>query len=488
MACTAFAKSFAAWSSSSLLALAVLGACGQTPSEVLQPSALTELPELVEPAPVLPESCDELLALASGDDHAAALMPVLCPAQSLDAVAARRALLASDSADAARRRTPLLAGHPELEALAKLVAQVEVDLEIDARLPDPATAIVTPLSDSVLATAALARARLRTPGLGPDAHTRARAYLAKVHTHALRQLGIETTRPPGPLGRQLAALAIHHGRSFCTAYWRRRVPGLGTLFNETERSILGAVLVLEADSSAGDSPLVAYELSMGRQYIERPDVHARLLKAFERDLGPLSPNRVEPVAKTIPRLLEHGLVDLAIARALTLRKRGNVPLADIEQLLRTGLTDAEGEEYLERLDARLARARKKGAPPTAASLDHAPDPDWASASAVAREQLEAIESASSAFARRFAMGRAVLVFRARPDALRVALDRAATSTHPAVATAVPLLRSVMDELDDGRLGWLRRQSRTDALVVTDAEAATRRRFAVMAREAGDAAR
>lgn len=463
-------------------------ACGDDMGSLLQPALATPIPTPTAPAPVLPESCGELASLAADDDHAAALVPMLCPEQPLDAVAARKALLAADSADAARRRIPLLKGYGELEALAKLVAQVDVDVEIDARLPNPATAIVTPLSDGVLATAALARSHVRMPGLGSEARTRARGYLAKVHTHALRQLGIETTRPPGPLGRQLAALAIHYGRSFCTAYWRRRVPGLGTLFNETERSILRAVLVLEADSSAGDPPLVAYELSMGRQYLERPDVNKRLLRAHERDLGLLSPNRVEPIAKAIPRLLEHGLIDLAIARALTLRKRGNVPLPDIEQLLRNGLTDAEGEEYLERLDARLARARSSARPATPAALDHAADPNWPSASVVAREQLEALEGAASPFARRYALGRAVLVFRARPDALRVALDRAGDSTQPAIAGAVPLLRSVLDELDDGRLAWLRRKAFTDGRVITDSEGATRRQFATMAREAGDAAR
>ncbi len=482
---TASAKSFVAWSSSSLLLVA---ACGSDPVSVLSPALHTPVPKPLAPPPVLPANCEEVGEMAAEDPYAAALLPMLCPEIPLDAVAARKALLAADSADAARRRIPLLAGHTELEALAKLVAQASVDVEIDARLPDPATAIVTPLSDTVLSTVALARARLQTSGLGPSAHTQARGYLAKVHTHALRQLGIETTRPPGPLGRQLAALSIHYGRSFCTAYWRRRVPGLGTLFNETERAILWAVLVLEADSSAGDPPLVAYELSMGRQYVERTDVHARLLKAFERDLGPQSPNRVEPIANALPRLLEHGFVDLAIARALTLRKRGNVPLADIEQLLRSGLTDAEGDEYLERLDARLKRARGKSPPASAASLDHAADPDWDSPSVVARTQLEAIEAADTEFARRYALGRAVLVFRARPDALRVALDRAGSSTQPSVATAVPLLRAVLDEIDDGRLSWLRRQAQTDVRVVTDEEAATRRSFAKLAREAGDAAR
>ena len=229
--------------------LGVLG-CTSEPIDRLQPALATPIPTPEDAAPVLPDDCDALVGLARADAHAAALVPMLCPELSLDAVAARKALLAADSADAARRRIPLLAGHPELEALAKLIAAVDVDVEVDARLHDPSTAIVTPLSEGVLGTVALARAKLRSTGLGPDAHTLARAYLAKVHTHALRQLGIETTRPPGPLGRLLAALSIHYGREFCLAYWRRRVPGLGTLFGETEHSILRAVLVLEADSSA----------------------------------------------------------------------------------------------------------------------------------------------------------------------------------------------------------------------------------------------
>ena len=60
--------------------------------------------------------------------------------------------------------------------------------------------------------------------------------------------------------------------------------------------------------------------------------------------------------------------------------------------------------------------------------------------------------------------------------------------QPSVATAIPLLRSVLDEIDDGRLSSLRRQAETDVRVVTDEEAATRRAFAKMARDAGDAAR
>ncbi len=463
-------------------------ACGPEPGPAVGPLfALT--PPTPKPAPVvLPDSCEALAGAAQDDDHAAALLPVLCPQSPLDAVAARKVLMAADSADSARRRLALLEGHPELTALAKLVAQLQVDVEVDRRIPDPATAIVTPLSDTVLATAALARAQLHEGGLDPGTRTRARAYLAKVHTHALRQLGVEATHPPGPFGRHLAALAIHYGREFCNAYWRRRVSGLGTLFNETERAILAATLILEADSSAGDSPLVVDELTRARVYLERPDVHARLEKSFEREIGPLSPDRLEAIAEAVPRLLEHGLVDLAIARALTMRKHGNLAFADIEQLLRTGLADVEGDEYLERLDARLTRARSRGTPASAAPLEHAPDPSWPSASMVAREQLEALEGAKTPFSRRYALGRAVLVFRARPDALRVAIDRATTSTQPAVASALPLLRAVMDEFEDGRLAWLRRQNATDSRVVTDPEAATRRQFAVIARDAGDAAR
>ncbi len=463
-------------------------ACGPEPGPQVRPLFASPPPVPAPPPIALPESCDALAEFARTDDHAAALLPVLCPQAPLDAVAARKVLLAADSADAARRRLPLLEAHPELSALAKLVAQLHVAVEIERRVPDPATAIVTPLTDAVLATASLARAELRDGTGTAEARITARAYLAKVHTHALRQLGVQPTHPPGPLGRHLAALVIHYGRAFCNAYWSRRVAGLGTLFGETERAILAATLILEADSSAGDSPLVVDELTRGRLYLERPDVHARLSKAFEREIGPLSPDRLEAVAESLPRLLEHGLVDLAIARALTLRKRGNLAFSDVEQLLRAGLTDVEGDEYLEHLEDRLTRARSRDAATSAAPLEHAPDPSWPSASTVARQELEAIEGAHTPFSRRYALGRAVLVFRTRPDALRVAIDRAATSTQSAVASAVPLLRAVMDEFDDGRLAWLRRQAVTDPRVVTDPEAATRRLFSVMARDAGDAAR
>ncbi len=431
-----------------------------------------------------------MVALASDDLDAAAVLPVLCPDAALDAVTARTVLLSADSSDAARRRIPLLAPYPELASLAKLVALVDAppELVVDARLPDPATAIVTPLSDEVLATAALARAQLYTSGLGPDAHTRARGYLAKVYAHALRQLGIEPTRPPGPFGRLLAAQAIAHGRAFCDAYWRRRVRGLHRVCAESERAMLRAVLALEADASAGDVPLAAYELVMGRRYLLRNDVKARLTKAFEGETGPLTPSRLAPIAAELPRLIEHGLVDLAIGRALTLRKQGNLSVASVEGLLQQELGAAEGDEYVERLHARIERATKRGAGTATGTLEHAPDPTWPSASVVAREQLEAIEAGDDGFTRRYALARAVVVLRQRPDALRVALDRASRTTNPAVAGAVPLLRATLDELDDGRLAYLRRQVATDNAVVVVPEGMRRRSAALIARDAGDAAR
>ncbi|MEM6290842.1 MAG: hypothetical protein AAGA54_06235 [Myxococcota bacterium] len=434
--------------------------------------------------------CAAVLDLAADDLDAAAVLPVLCPDAALDAVTARTVLLSADSSDAARRRVPLLAPFPELASLAKLVALVDApaDVVVDARLPDPATAIVTPLSDEVLATAALARAQLHAGGLGPEARARARGYLAKVYAHALRQLGIEPTRPPGPFGRLLAAQAIAHGRAFCAAYWHRRVRGLHRLCTETERAMLRAVLALEADASTGDVPLAAHELVMGRRYLLRSDVKARLAKSFDGETGPLAPSRLAPIAAELPRLMEHGLIDLAIGRALTLRKQGNLSVASIEGLLQQELGAAEGDEYVERLHKRVENATKRGTGTATGTLEHAPDPTWPSASVVARGQLEAIEAADDAFTRRYALARAVVVLRRRPDALRIALDRARRAPDPAVASAVPLLRATLDELDDGRLAYLRRQVATDDAVVTPAEGVRRRSAALIARDAGDAAR
>ncbi len=472
-----------------MLGAALAIACGSDPSsERVRPAFGQPPPAPLEDEVALPENCDDVVAQAESDRNAAALLPVLCPDVELTPITARAVLMAADSADAARRRIELLAPFTELAALAKLVAQVHVDASIDPRLPDPARAVVTPLNEQVLATAQLARAQLYTPGLGPDAHTRARAYLAKVYAHALRQLGVGPAHPPGPLGRLLAAQAIHYGRSFCDAYWRRRVAGLYPLCAETEVSMLRAVLALEADSTAGDVPIAALELDEGRRYLLRKDTTARLEKALATATSPLAPNRLAPLASDLNRLLEHGFVDLAIGRALSLRKQGNLPLSAVEQLLHAGLADVEGDEYVQRLSARIERNRKSGGAVPSGRLEHDPDPSWPSASAIARTQLDTLSAAPSEFAYRYALAQTVLVFRARPDALRVALERAATSTVDPIVRALPTLRAVLDELDDGRLAGLRRQVATDAAIVTDPEARLRRAFALVAREAGDAAR
>lgn len=484
MGFTAFAKSFVVWSSSSL---AALSGCGGDEIATLG-AAFANPPTLPEPPkPSLPRDCTQLQERAQLDSVDATLLPVLCPDVPLSPVTARLLLLSADSADAARRRIPLLAPFPELTALAKLVAQIEVDVVVDARVPSPATAIVTPLSDEVLATAQLARAQLLDPTLGSTAHTIARGYLAKVYVHALRQLGVDPTQPPPPLVRLLAAQAIHHGRTFCDAYLRRRVKGLWPVCAEVERTILASVLTLESDSSAGDVPLAVHELVSGRRYLARKDVKTRLDKLREAD-GPQSVDRMAPIASELPRLIEHGLLDLALSRAATMRKQGNLPWAAIETLLQTELGTHEGDEYMERLAKRIDKQRKTAAGSQPGRLEHAADPSWPTASEVARTQLESIEAADSDFTRRYALGRAVLTLRARPDALRIAIERARSAELPSIATAVPLLRAVLDERDDGRLANLRRQAATDDRIVVDAAAAHRRGFALVAREAGDAPR
>lgn len=458
--------------------------CGATErTSAVEPLFPAHAPTLRRAEPRLPADCDELEARARSDEHDASLLAAMCPHTPLTEVTARMLLRSVDTFDAARRRLEQLRPFDELSALAQLVAHVEATTAVAHHLPVVASASVTPLDDVVLATAQLARAQVVEPGLGHNARTAARGYLAKVHIHALRQLGLERTRAPAPFERLLAALAIHYGRTFCDAYLRRRVAGLWPVCAEAEHTILEAVLALESDSGTGDVPIVVLEWYQGRRYLARGDVRSRLRQQSERAV-----DRLAPIVAELPRLVEHGFVDLAIARAATLQRKGNLRQEAVATLLRATLEHAEATEYLERLHARLARGLRRSGRAEWGSLDHARDPTWPTASVVARQQLEAIESADSAFARQYARGRAVLMFRERPDALRVALDRAARATDPAIAASVQLLRAVLDERDDGRLANLRLQTTTEAFLPAEPEAARRQATAYTARAAGDVPR
>ena len=446
-------------------------------------------PETIVLAETGVDDCEGLATAARDDPDDAALLPVLCPDVPLDAVTARAVLMAAGSSQQARAVAPALARFPELRAMAQLVGHVAAPLPEPPTLVDPSAAAVTPIDAGVLSQVQLARALLYDSNVPVDTRTRARAYLAKVHMSATRQLGIGATRPPGPFGRLLAAQAIHYGRSFCTSFWRRRVSGLFEIFAQTEVDLLSAVLALEASHYAADSGIVAIELGEGRQYVRRTATAARIRKRLESspEATQVDPTRLAPTVNELDRLLAMGFVDAALAAGISIgSKSGGPGLAPMEQLLTEGLRRAEGEEYAQRLAGRFARARKREPRPPehgAGELEHAREPPWPSATAEATQLLDGLRDApSDGFGRRRALGRAVLLGRRRPDALRAAIEEAARATDPKLSGALPLLRAVSAELDDGNLRTLRRAH------ATDPDRLLRQQFAVTVREDGLAPR
>ena len=486
-ACIAYARSFAGSSSSSAafaFAFALALACGDDAAPPAPPPVQAE-PETIVLAETGVDDCEGLAISARDDADDAALLPVLCPHVSLDAVTARAVLMAAGSSREAQALVPALAKFPELQAMAQLVGHVAAPLPVPPTLVDPAKAAVTPIDANVLAQVQLARALLYDGKTPVDTRTRARAYLAKVHMSATRQLGIGATRPPGPFGRLLAAQAIHYGRSFCTSYWRRRVSGLFDIFAQTEVDLLSAVLALEASHYAADPAIVAIELGEGRQYVRRTATAARIRKRLESspEATQVEPSRLAPTVNELDRLLAMGFVDAALSAGISIgTKSGGPGLAPMEQLLTEGLRRAEGEEYAERLARRFARARKREPRPAEhgpGELDHAREPPWPSATAEATRLLDALRDApTTGFGRRRALGHAVLLGRRRPDALRAAIDEAARASDPKLAGALPLLRAVATELDDGNLRTLRRSH------ATDPDRLLRQQFAVTVREDG----
>lgn len=448
----------------------------------------------------LPADCDALAALAAEGGPDAVLLAWLCPDAPLDAVAARAALLEVRSPDEAAALVPRLHEHPPLQGLLRLVSQAAAPPV--AALPNPADAVVSPIDDTVLAHVQRAHAVLWSRAQPPAERTRARALLAKVHLQATQQLGVAMGRPPAPFARLLAGRALVHGRSFCTAYLQGRVAGLAPLFHEVEASLLALLVALESSPHHGDGGRLAVELEETRRYLQRPGPRDRIARhgaAESRAPAPLP--EPGPLPDDLARLLDHGFVDLALAKAIEEAVRPEGPgLRPVEQHLRDALAHAERGEYTALLEHRLARARARVPPPpehgTAPPLPRG-DPPWPGAERVADEAAAWIERAPvlPGLPRRHALGRALLLVRSRPDALVRLLDLAtATDASPALRGAVGWLARELAARDDGRLPWLQRQAAAepdpsrgdhgpDGAPLQRAEAARRRRYALQVREA-----
>lgn len=467
----------------------------EAPEPVTDPIAVVPPPADVAPPDdgALPSSCDALAGRALEDDLDAVLLAWLCPERPLDTLTARAALLAVRSPDEAAALVPRLDAHPALQGLARLVAQERVDPS-RGPLPNPAKAVVSPVSDEVLARVQQAHALIAEPGLPLAERTRARAYVAKVYLQATQQLGITVGRPTAPFGRLLAGRALHYGRAFCLSYWRNRVAGLAPLFGEIETRLLELTLALEGGAPDGDGARLAVELPSTRRYVQGDGPRERIERRLaQRTARPWGPERLLPTANAIERLLGHGFVDLAIDRALAEGRRPDGPgLAAVEQLMRDELARTERGEYLQRLEGRFERERSRPKAPAETGpgeLAHAAEPPWVPASAVAEEAASLIELAPErGLARRYALARALLLVRDRPDALLLVLDRVTDETaSPALREAGPWLGEELAARDDGRRAWLQRRVAIDALAPPstphEAEAARRRSYALRVREA-----
>lgn len=448
----------------------------------------------------LPADCAALAARAGEGGPDAVLLAWLCPEAPLDAVAARAALLAVRSPDEAAALVPRLSGHPALQGLLRLVAQASTAPV--ASLPDPAHAVVSPVDDRVLAEVRRAHATIAAKGIPPLQRTRARALVAKAYLQATQQLGVAVGRPPEPFARLLAGRALHHGRQFCVAYLQGRVAGLAPLFQEMEAHLLTLMVALESSPHHGDAGRLAWELEETRRYLERAGPQGRIAQRLAaQSRAPTAPQGLRPLADDVARLLDHGFVDLAIAKAIeeAVRAEGT-GLQPMEQHLRDALAHAERGEYVALLEHRLARSRARTPPPpehgTAPPI-RAGEPPWPVAGVVADEALAWIERAPAddGLPRRYALGRALLLVRGRPDALVLVLDQTVAEDATAAARAAAgWLRRELEARDDGRLSWLQRrvaadpdprraQPGTGAAGLRQAEAARRRRFALGMREA-----
>jgi hypothetical protein len=449
----------------------------------------------------LPRDCDALATRASEGGPDAVLLAWLCPAHPLDAVAARAALLAVRSPDEAAALVPRLSDHPPLQGLLRLVVQAPA-APVSA-LPDPTAVVVSPIDDQVLSQVQRAHALVAARGITPTERTRARALLAKTYLQATQQLGVGVGRPPEPFARLLAGRALHYGRALCLTYLQSRVGGLAPLFQEVETHLLDLVIALEASPHHDDAARLAVELDETRRYLQREGPRDRIARRnAERSSTPVATEQLRPLPDDIARLLDHGLVDLAVARALEAAGRSEGPgLRPMEQLLRDALARAERGEYVALLEHRLARARARTPPPP----EHGPtlpgpasEPSWPAPGSVADEAAAWIEQApvDPGLPRRYALGRALLLVRARPDALVLLLDHAtAEDASPALRQALGWLTTELAARDDGRLSWLQRRvaaepdptlradDGTDSEARHQAEAARRRRFALRMREA-----
>jgi hypothetical protein len=453
----------------------------------------------LEPDPiVLVHDCAALHARAAGSDADLRLLPELCPNLVLERGEARRVLLGAGDTAALARTIPTLDAWPELQGIARLAALDRSGLAPPTELPDPATALLTPIDDRLLAAVAAAHellARDAPAGLDPAAaitaelaRTRAHAFLARIHIEALHALGLPPGRPLPPLARLLAARALHHGRQFCRFYWHRRVAGLERVFADTELELLALIVDLENTPHAGDGGLLVLERQLVREYLERPGTRERIATLARKrpDAGALDTDLLLPFVHELDRLFDHRLIDWALERAL--RKGAEASgygLDPVIAVLTEDLRARDLREYerrlakrVEKARANVPRARHEAGP---AELEPELPLEWPSAIEVAdraHRWLALAQDRPPDFAHRHALARAMQLLDDRPDALLELLDRG--PGDPVVASAATRLLALLDARDGESLASLRVRVAFGAGEREDRE---RRAYALAARDA-----
>ncbi|MFO7562905.1 MAG: hypothetical protein R6X02_09715 [Enhygromyxa sp.] len=441
-----------------------------------------------DPVEAVPD-CATLATRAEQVAEDLLLLSILCPGLALDHSKTRTVVLSLASASAAARAIPSLDAHPELQGIVRLTALDRSGQAMPSELPDPATALLTPIDDRILAAVELAYASLRDPAIDEASRTRAHAFLARVYIQAIQSLGLPAGRPLPPLARLLAGPALFHGRSFCRFYWQRRVAGLERSFAETEVDLLALLIDLDNTAHAGDPGLLAVERQRTRSYLRRSGPTSRIAKRAQQrpEARALGTELLLPLAHELGRLVDQGFIDLALAEGLRAgAEAGGYGLDPTVALLTEVLRERDLREYERRLARRVERARRST--PSARfegrrELEPELPVEWPSAATVAeqaRAWLAVAHGRGPDFARRHALARAVSGLSTRPDALRELLaappDDAVVHDHDA------LLLALLDARDGESLAALRLRVAT-ATPDEDADDRARRSYALAARDA-----
>lgn len=480
----------------SLACLLVIGLASGCGGDDDRPRADAVAEPSVEPAQPVPErdpieavpDCATLASRAARVPEDLVLLPILCPGLTLDHSQTRTVVLALPSASAAARAIPALDGEPELQGVVRLAALDRSGQPMPSELPDPATALLTPIDDRTLAAVELAHASLRDPAIDETGRTRAHAFLARVYIQAIQSLGLQAGRPLPPLARLLAGPALFHGRNFCRFYWQRRVAGLERSFAETEVDLLALLIDLDNTAHTGDPALLAVERPRTRSYLLRSGPTSRIAKRAQQrpEARALGTELLLPLAHELGRLIDHGFIDLALDEGLRAgAEAGSYGLDPMVALLTEDLRERDLREYERRLARRVERARKST--PTARleggrELEPELPVEWPNAATVAERAhawLAVAHGRGPDFARRHAIGRALLSLGDRPDAVRELLaaphDDAVVHDHDA------LLFALLDAREDESLAALR--LRVAAGDKDDRESQARRSYALAARDA-----